>query len=450
MEIIETEVDSANSQDFPFAQSQTEDTIKICQVCRFTSREKPVLKDHMQTHFQCETCRLYYLTEAELEHHQQNHRRVKCDQCSEEVRKDELLNHKMNHLRLKSFGKKVVKKKVVKPVTGYGLWQKDARKKIVDENPGMIYTEVSRELGKRWALVGIDQKNLLKKQAEVFNEALKQANNVGVVENNEEPLNILASNISEASTSLETPVEIETLQEESDPVLETLAPSTLEASTSIETPVEIESLQEVEEVLGSHSEPMVVEIETLDEVVGNDTNTAIDDVLFSTNENHLDADLLMNISISSIMMESEEPPVKRKKSMMEKSTNCPLCDFTSHTGEELASHVKRVHKFTQSTFKSCHVCRKIFLQENKLKEHMEAAHKEASPEVVLVKLRKLSWPAIVVKREGDVVEVKMIADNSTKVVPISDIEVFHVDNIANTKNSRLKNAYARAVEMMKQ
>ena len=54
------------------------------------------------------------------------------------------------------------------------------------------------------------------------------------------------------------------------------------------------------------------------------------------------------------------------------------------------------------------------------------------------------------KREGDVVEVKMIADNSTKVVPISDIEVFHVDNIANTKNSRLKNAYARAVEMMKQ
>ena len=81
---------------------------------------------------------------------------------------------------------------------------------------------------------------------------------------------------------------------------------------------------------------------------------------------------------------------------------------------------------------------------------MEAAHKEASPEVVLVKLRKLSWPAIVVKREGDVVEVKMIADNSTKVVPISDIEVFHVDNIANTKNSRLKNAYARAVEMMKQ
>ena len=179
----------------------------------------------------------------------------------------------------------------------------------------MLYTEVSCELGKRWALVGINQKNLLKKQAEVFNEALKQANNVGVVENNEEPLNILASNISEASTSLETPVEIETLQEEileSDPVLETLAPSTLEASTSIETPVEIESLQEVEEVLGSHSEPMVVEIETLDEVVGNDTNTAIDDVLFSTNENHLDADLLMNISIHSILMESKEPPVKRK------------------------------------------------------------------------------------------------------------------------------------------
>ena len=65
---------------------------------------------------------------------------------------------------------------------------------------------------------------------------------------------------------------------------------------------------------------------------------------------------------------------------------------------------------------------------------MELAHKEALPEVVLVKLRQLSWPAIVVKREGDVVEVKMIADNSRKVVPISDIEVFNVDNIANVTN----------------
>ena len=207
MELIEKEGPSENSQDFPFAQSQTEDTLMICQVCRFATRDKPELKEHMQLHFQCANCSQYYLTKEEMQHHEQNHMKVKCDQCSQEVRKDEMLNHNMNHLKLKSFGKKVIKNKVVKPVTGYGLWQKDARKRIVEENPGMVYTEVSRELGKRWALVEKKEKDLLKKQAEEFNKNLKQATQELAVEDHVEQTDILAStssNPAEAPTSLET------------------------------------------------------------------------------------------------------------------------------------------------------------------------------------------------------------------------------------------------------
>ena len=83
---------------------------------------------------------------------------------------------------------------------------------------------------------------------------------------------------------------------------------------------------------------------------------------------------------------------------------------------------------------------------------MELSHNEtneATPEIVLVKMRKLAWPAIVLKREGDIVEVKMMANDSVKVVPIDDLEAFNVEKISNTKNSRLKNAFAKAVEFMK-
>ena len=43
----------------------------------------------------------------------------------------------------------------------------------------------------------------------------------------------------------------------------------------------------------------------------------------------------------------------------------------------------------------------------------------------------------------------MMANDSVKVVPIDDLEAFNVEKISNTKNSRLKNAFAKAVEFMK-
>ena len=441
MEIVEQELPSTNSQDFPFTQSQTEETLKVSQVCRFATRDKTELREHMQMHYKCDTCSQYYLTDDDLQHHVQNHKKVECDQCSQEIRKDEMLNHKMNHLKLKSFGKKVVKTKVIKPVTGYGLWQKDARKRIIEEHPDMIYTEVGRELGKRWALVGIAQRNVLKKQAEDFNKSLREQTG-----ETDEP------STSSTSSGLEPELVPERLEPATFP---TDDPSTSSTFSGLEP-------------------ELVPEV-----IMGDDTNAAIDDMLNTTNDNHLDADQLLNITIETINISSKEPARKRKKTGVLKTTDCPLCDFIFETTEGLADHMHNLHHLMQSTLKSCTICRKIFMQESKLKEHMELEHLQvvqnqdegenndvgnlaeaavvvddnhdevAEAEVVLVRLRKLAWPAIVLKRENDIIEVKMLSDDAIKVISANDIEEFDVEKILNTKNSRLKNAFAKAVEIQK-
>ena len=56
---------------------------------------------------------------------------------------------------------------------------------------------------------------------------------------------------------------------------------------------------------------------------------------------------------------------------------------------------------------------------------------------------------MVVKRQHDVIELKMIADDSKKIVKQTDIIAFDVDKISNTKNSKLKEAFAKAVDLLK-
>ena len=124
-DIDENPEEPSASQDFPFTQSQTEDTIKVCQVCRFATRDKIELKEHMNIHHQCEICSQFYATKKDLDHHSQNHMKVNCDECNAKVRKDEMISHKMNHIQLKTFVKKLSKPNAVKPATGYGLWQKE-------------------------------------------------------------------------------------------------------------------------------------------------------------------------------------------------------------------------------------------------------------------------------------------------------------------------------------
>ena len=112
-----------------------------------------------------------------------------------------------------------------------------------------------------------------------------------------------------------------------------------------------------------------------------------------------------------------------------------------------------VYTFTQPTMISCQLCKYIFVHEQAHKKHLEEAHgqKPANQdlEIVLVKMRTLAWPAVVLKRENEMIEVKMISDDTTKVIKAVDVYPFDIDKIANTKNTKLKNAYSKAAEMLK-
>ena len=391
MELVENVAPpSSNSQDFPFTQSQSEDTLMVCQVCRFATRDKTELQEHLSEHHKCGTCGQFYGTQEELNHHVLNHEKIKCDQCNKLIRKDELLTHQMNHLKLKTFGKKIVKTKSVKPVTGYGLWQKEERKRILQAHPQMLYTDVGRELGRRWALIGAEEKTILKKQAEDFNKALKEK---------------------------EMPED-----DYLDPV-----PST--------------------SGVGTGTNEFEINNDDIRVEIGDETSAAIDDELNASNQNYVNVDDLLNLSIEDI-----QPARKRKKTVDVADTECSLCDFKAKTNQDLANHMKNHHAFTQQTIIQCDVCKQLFSQKSKLEKHVRENHEaieDQEMEIVLVKQRTLAWPAVVVKRQHDVIELKMIADDSKKIVKQTDIIAFYVDRISNTKTPKLKQAFAKAVDLLK-
>ena len=398
------------SQDFPFIQSQTQDTIKLCNICRFATRDKLELKEHMTSHFQCDVCSQFYSSKEELDHHTQNHMKVSCKECNTKVRKDELHSHNLNHVQLNSFGKKIRKPSITKQVTGYGLWQKQERKRIVDCNPDMISTEVSSELGRRWKLVDTANKADWKKQALEFNKQLKQRNQERAVQE-------------EVDDYIEGPVVSDEIEVHA-VVADGLLPVVFEDPTDV-----IQDDDDGFDILAT----------------GDDAINVIESIPSSSNGNNVEKD--------------DSNGNKNRRTAIEHSKICPLCDFSSQTSKEVAIHMKQKHRFIQPTIKQCKECKLIFYSETTLASHMEANHgdkqadvemdEQVENEIVLVKMRKLAWPAIVTKRENDMVKVRMIYDDSIKTVNANDIEPFDVRKISNTKNSRLKQAFAKADELSK-
>ena len=95
----------------------------------------------------------------------------------------------------------------------------------------------------------------------------------------------------------------------------------------------------------------------------------------------------------------------------------------------------------------------LLVHEQVHRKHLEEAHGQKPAnrdlEIVLVKMRTLAWPAVVINRENEMIEVRMISDDTTKLIKAVDINPFDIDKIANTKNPKLKNAYSKAAEMLK-
>ena len=87
------------------------------------------------------------------------------------------------------------------------------------------------------------------------------------------------------------------------------------------------------------------------------------------------------------------------------------------------------------------------VERNVTEKHGEVDDKRM--EIVLIKLRTFAWPAVFVDRDDDVINVRIISDDSEKMVKESDIQMFDVEKITNTKIAKLKNVYTKAVKLLK-
>ena len=91
------------SQEFPFEQSQGQNTLKVCDLCPFTSRDDLTYKAHKLNHATCDTCGRNFKEKEDLAKHEQIHRLVPCNECQQEVRHDQMELHFQNHKNFKKF-----------------------------------------------------------------------------------------------------------------------------------------------------------------------------------------------------------------------------------------------------------------------------------------------------------------------------------------------------------
>lgn len=83
-------------------------------------------------------------------------------------------------------------------------------------------------------------------------------------------------------------------------------------------------------------------------------------------------------------------------------------------------------------------------------KHMADVHnvEPKKLELVLHRASKLKWPAEVMTREGDVLEIKMIKDGTTRIVCDSDVEPFSMDQLKSSKNSSMRKIFLQAQAML--
>ena len=118
----------------------------------------------------------------DLTNHKLVHKLIRCGECSQDVREDQMELHLQNHKNFKKFTSVKVDRKNSsssksstlkrKVFTAYTVWQAEERKKIARENKNMLHTEVSSELGRRWKQLGEQEKAALKIKAAELNVRL--------------------------------------------------------------------------------------------------------------------------------------------------------------------------------------------------------------------------------------------------------------------------------------
>ena len=158
------------SQYFPYTQPQDANTLKVCDLCRFTCSEKDEMESHfMEIHKKCDICQTYLKDDADLRKHTREHDTYFCNECKKDVKEEIRSQHSKMHVKMRGWGKKKLEAKPEKPQTGYQIFAKQERPKVVRDHPGMHHTKVSAEVGKLWQATSRATKDDFNKRADDHN-----------------------------------------------------------------------------------------------------------------------------------------------------------------------------------------------------------------------------------------------------------------------------------------
>ena len=110
----------------------------------------------------------------------------------------------------------------------------------------------------------------------------------------------------------------------------------------------------------------------------------------------------------------------------------------------------------QSPLILCPECKQVFASKKLLKTHTSSIHQhttveenqertEKKKEVVLMKMRTISWPFLVIHEEGDFLKLKAFKDDKIHNVRRRDVSPFNLEKMTETRNLELRRAMAKAV-----
>ena len=180
--IEETDDDDADplaSQDYPmFTQSQSLDTLKVCELCNFKTRSKRDLQEHMSEHPSCSICKIAFKTEENLIEHAPTHHTVPCTVCNVSVLESKLKAHMDHHKLSDHYRKGLTKSKAKKKkptneseeppaprLNSYLVFCRTFREEKKREFPQLNMLGINAILREEWSKLTIQEKAAYKPPA---------------------------------------------------------------------------------------------------------------------------------------------------------------------------------------------------------------------------------------------------------------------------------------------
>lgn len=419
----EEEMNPAASQDFPmFSQSQSSETLKVCDLCDFKTRNKQELLIHTNTHPKCVVCKKSFVNEELLNVHLQTHSSVKCQTCNVEILKTDLSNHMENHNLSANYRKGLSKSKKSK-ATPTGSTQnppklnsfivfcrafREEKKRLF---PQMNMLEINKLLRDDWAKLSPDQKatyKITQPSTEVTLDALPA----------------IASTLSDSSTPI--PPEVPSLDFPAG-----ASPPTTNGPAIIPLNIASDVLPatiSVNEIGSSFSvPPQELEVESP-----------------TTNSSKESASASASDSI---------PLVNAASSIDPPAADVGHLDEAIDNVEEtlVVQNRRRTSNYTQSKIKKCGTCGRMFYGEDTFKDHIEKEHPdclEPRKNLYWIKVKKVWWPCKSVGESEELLKVEIYDDKKTmENVDVSKLKEFTLlPSIAKSRTQEWRRGYAKAVD----